>query len=170
MSIRDWSVEHFDRIVSVAGEGGSKVSETRELFISDFVQAIQSGDLRLPVRDLEEEGRAAFERYVEPERQRRKTSLRATMEYIVDCLNDDTILGTNDPALDMAFLVGDGRDKILRLWLDSDWELFIMARYRNAADVTAAAAADDRLAQKILDALRGRGLKFTGDLVEGAKV
>lgn len=170
MSVKEWAVEHFDRIVTSAGEGGSRVSETRELFISDFVRAIQSGDLLLPVRDLEEEARAAFDRFVEPERQRRKSSLRGTMEYIVDCLNDDTILGLDDPAFSMAFLVGDGRDKILRLWLDTDWELFIMARYRNAADVTASAASDDRLAQVILDALRSRGLTFTGDLAEGAKV
>lgn len=167
MNISEWSVEHFDRIITSAGDDGSKLSVTKDAFVSDFVQAIMSGDLQLPVRDLEDEARAAFQRYVEPVRQARKNSLRTTMEHLVDALNDDTILGLNDPALDMAFLVGDGRDKILRLWSADDWEQFIMARYRNAADVTTAAAADDRLARQIVDAMRQRQATHTGDLAAG---
>ena len=82
-------------------------------------------------------------------------------------LNGETILGGQDPALHLAYPLGtsDGRDKVLSLWTREDWRNASMTRYRNAAEVTAAAQIFEEQATIIADRMLSAGAGTTGELL-----
>lgn len=156
----------YERIVADAGSDGITVKEAKDIAAQAFEHAVRSGEVALPDLDLYAVGAANFDRIVRPQRQARKTALHRDMETITAALSDETILGFDDPILHVAYPLGtqDGRDKVLALWTPEDWRNAAMTRYRNAAEVTAAAQIFDDQATRIAEAMSHRGIGTTAGL------
>jgi methionine synthase II (cobalamin-independent) len=87
-----------------------------------------------------------------------------TLQWAADALDDQTILGTNDPILDRVCAVGRGIRKTYR-YLDDDDLLSIASRKaKHAAEASAAAAATTELVRILLTAMRTRGARLLGEL------
>lgn len=166
MSTEEWMIHTYDSIVASAGTEGITVKEARELAAERYEAAIRSGEIERYELDLFAEGGGIFDRVVRPQRQSRKSSLNRDMETINAALNDETILGSDDPILHIAYPLGtaDGRDKVLTLWTREDWRAASMTRYRNAAEVTASAQIFDELSTRIVDRMLTSGVDTTGEL------
>lgn len=160
----EWITQTYDDIVAEAGEDGMSVKEIREQVAQRYEEAIRTGELSRGDIDLYSEGLGLFDRIVRPTRDSRKSKMQREMETIVAVCNNETILGQEDPMLDMAFPLGDGRDKILRLWNGDDLQSAAMTRYRKAAEATASAAIFDELASMIRQNLAARGVRNIGGL------
>ena len=165
---QQWFIDAYDKAVDDAGDEGSSVKETRETVADMYEKGVESGEFARLNDDIHDEGLALFDRYVRPRREQRKKHLQTDMEYIVDCINDETILGQDDPQLNVAYPLGDGRDKILRTWTAGDWRNSAMTRYRKAAEATASASIFDDLATRIAETMVIRGAIKTGDLFPDA--
>lgn len=173
MTHKEWFVEAYDRHVSESGNYGSAVEKSRDATAHAYADAVEAGEQERYAPDLVSEGRALFDQFVKPERDRRKSSMRRSMEYLLDALNDGTILGVDDPSLAMAFPLGDGRDKTLAHWTAEDWRAATTERFRNAAKVTEAASDFDEQAEKIVRFMQDRQAAtvaslFTAELGGGA--
>lgn len=167
MNPNDWMIHTFDRIIAEAGADGMALKESREQTAQAYEHAVRSGELDRPADDLYAEGLAVFDAAVKPRRKSRTTALHRDATIIIDALNDETILGRDDPILHVAYPLGtaDGRDKTLTRWTADDWSNAAITRYRNAAEVTASAQVFDEQAQTIAAALITRGVgATTGDL------
>ena len=162
----EWMLETYDRIVAESGPDGITLKEVRDRAAQEYEEAIASGEIERPDVDLYAEGLANFDRVVRPKRQSRKSAFHNDIETITAALNDDTIFGGEDPILDIAYPLGtsDGRDKVVRFWTAEDWDSASMTRYRNAAEVTAAAQIFDEQASIISARLRSTGVFTTGGL------
>ncbi len=156
----------YDRIVNEAGDQGITVKDAQARLAEAYQQGIESGEIQRPDEDLFAEGKGLFDRIIRPTRQQRKNSLQRDMEHITSALNGETILGDHDPALHLAYPLGtsDGRDKVLSLWTREDWRNAAMTRYRNAAEVTAAAQIFEEQATIISDRMLAAGAGTTGEL------
>lgn len=161
---KEWFIEQFDRFVSAASNDGSEVEKSRDALAHAYSDAVESGQAERWRDDLTTEGRVLFDRFVKPAREQRKSSMRRSAQELVDALNGETILGVQDPRLDQAYPLGDGRDKTLRYWTAEDWRAATTERYRNAAAVTAAAKEFDEAADQITRALISHGVNTTGEL------
>lgn len=164
MTDSQWFVDQYDSYVERQGDDGSVLEKSRDYVAHAYADAVEAGWIGRLTVDLVVEGRNAFDRLVGPVRDRRRSGLRADMGHLHDALNGDTILGRDDPILSKAFLLGDGRDKTLRMWAVEDWQMAVRERYQNAATVTIAAAGFDTEAQQIIDAMQRQGARVTGDL------
>jgi len=164
MTDRQWFIEQYDAIVKNSGDDGSEVDKTKDAVAHVYADGVETAEIERWATDLVAEGRALFDQMVKPERDRRRNEMRKSVEYLLDTLADGTILGVNDPKLDLSYAVGDGRDKTLRLWTQDDWQSSTTARYRNAAQVTRAASTFDDGATKIIRAMQARDVRKTGDL------
>lgn len=164
MTAEDWIEREYDRIVGERGTEGITQKEARDIAAQRYETAVRSGDIDREELDLYVEGGQLFDRIIKPLRQRRKTSLQTDMETIVAALNGETILGDEDPILHIPYPLGtqDGRDKVLNLWTREDWRSAAMTRYRNAAEVTAAAQIFDEQAATIVDRMTQKGVDITG--------
>lgn len=163
----EWAMDEYDRLVAeLADADGLPLGEAAKEFQRRYIGALQHGKIQRPQADDWQDGVHLFNRVVKPGRDRRSKGLATEMEYIRDALNDDTILGRDDPRFQQAHRLGtaDGRDKILGLWSVDDWRNVAMIRYRNAAEATAAAAKFDQLQQEITAAMQRRGVAATWDL------
>lgn len=159
-----WFVEQFDAIVAAGGANGSVFEKSRDAVVHRYIDGLDSGEFDAYESDRVSETRGLFDRLVKPVRDHRKSSMRKSAEYLIDALNDATVLGNDDPALAQAFPLGNGRDKTLKFWTSDDWRAAATERYRNAAAVTEAARSFDALADLIAAALIRRGVNTTGDL------
>lgn len=164
MADREWFIDAYDRIVEEAGDDGLDVGKAKDAVAQAYADAVETGEIDPVGRSPIEEGHLYAEKWINGTRTTRKAGLRRSMQEILDALSGETILGTEDPYLAQAFALGDGRDKTLRAWTEDDWQIAIVERYRNAAEVTAAAAEFDALARQIIDRLHARGVRTTGDL------
>lgn len=161
-----WFREKFDSVVRASGLDGLPLKESREQVALLYEDAIRSGSIVRPEIDLFTEGKALFNSIVEPERDKRTTRLQKTAQHLVEALNDDTVLGRDDPALHLAYKLGDrdGTDKILTAWTPDDWQNAIMVRYRGAAEATEKAKEFDTVATEIVAVMYRRGAHTTADL------
>ena len=166
MTLDGWMLATYDRIVAESGTEGITIKEAKELAAERYEHAIRSGEIKRDELDLFAEGGSIFDRVVRPQRQARKSSLHRDMETITAALGDETILGSDDPILHIAYPLGtaDGRDKVLTLWTREDWRTASMRRYRNAAEVTASAQIFDELSSHISDSMLASGVNTTGEL------
>jgi hypothetical protein len=162
----EWIEREYDRIVAEHGEDGATQKESRELAAQRYEDAVRCGEVERESEDLYREGLHLFDRVIRPLRNRRKTSLQNDMDTIVAALNDETILGNEDPILHVPYPMGttDGRDKVLSMWTREDWRQSSMTRYRNAAEVTLSAQAFDERAAVISDRMLAKGAATLGDL------
>ena len=169
MNGKDWIEHEYDAIAAEYGTDGVTVKEARDLAAQRYEAAVQAGDIAREDIDLYAEGANLFDRIIRPLRQRRKSALQNDMQTIVAALNDETILGSEDPILHVPFPLGtqDGRDKVLALWTREDWRTAAMTRYRNAAEVTAAAQIFDEQADLIVARMIQRGAVILGALFDG---
>lgn len=166
MSDRNWFVDHYDALGDDVPEG-AELEKLRDSVAHGYADGVESGDIARHHDDLVSEGRALFDRWVKPTREQRKSSLRRDAAYLGDCLAGGTILGTDEPVLMQMFPLGDGRDKTLRNWSPEDWRNAARERFRNAADVTAAAADFDEHAERMAKAIESARVVTTGDLFGG---
>lgn len=166
MTSEEWIEREYDRIVTEHGDEGITVKEARELAAQCYENAVRLGEVSREDEDLYRDGLQLFDRVIRPLRQRRKAALQNDMDTIVAALNDETILGCDDPVLHVPYPLGttDGRDKVLSVWTREDWRQAAMTRYRNAAEVTAAAQAFDERAGAIADRMLAKGASTTGEL------
>lgn len=166
MTPEDWMLAAYDQVVSAAGDDGITVKESQTRLAEMYQQAVSAGEVDRPEDDIFAEGKGIFDRIVRPARQHRKTALLKDMETIAAALGGETVLGDFDPALRMAYPLGssDGRDKVLGLWTREDWRNASMTRYRNAAEVTAAAQIFDEQATTIANRMLAAGVNTTSEL------
>lgn len=164
MSDKQWFLDAFDEFVESEGDGGAAREKSRDGVARRYEQAVENGEINRPREPLIDEGRALFDRHIGAEITRRRTSLRKSMDHLLDVLAGETVLGAGDPALHQAYPLGDGSDKTLGLWTPDDWQAATFERYRNAAEATRAASNFDERAQRFLVAMRQRGVRTTGDL------
>ena len=171
MTAEEWIEREYERIVAEYGSDGVTSKEARDISAQRYEAAVRSGEINVDQTDLYVEGGRLFDRIVKPLRQRRKSSLISNMETIRAAINDETILGQEDPILHLAYPLGtqDGRDKILSLWTVEDWRNGAITRYDNAAEVTAAAQAFSNLSSEITSAMIQRSAHTTGGLFGGAE-
>ncbi len=162
----EWMLTRYDRMVAESGDDGLTVKEAQSRLAEEYQTAVESGVVDRPEDDLFAEGKGIFDRIIRPARQQRKNTLQKDMEYMTAALNGETILGGQDPALHLAYPLGtsDGRDKVLSLWTREDWRNASMTRYRNAAEVTAAAQIFEEQATIIADRMLSAGAGTTGEL------
>lgn len=164
----EWVIGAYDKFVADHPDDGSPLEDSRDAIAAAYTKAVDSGDTRWTL-DLLAEGRLLFDRAVKPVRSGRRGSLVGDGKYLLSALNDETILGPNDPQLGQAYPLGmkDGRDKTLRHWTQEDWQQASLARYRNAAEVTKAAQEFDvEVSAEFIKAMRARGVAMTGELFE----
>lgn len=162
-----WMENTYDAIVAESGDDGITSKECREEFAKRYDAAIESGELERDNITTYEEGLGHFDRDIKPKRRARSRRLQDSATQITEALNDETILGRDDPILHQAVPLGDldGRDKIIGLWTAEDWRNATITRYRKAADMTAAASAFDYHAQSIIaKMLSTHGIQKTFDL------
>lgn len=168
MNDREWLNEKYDEIVRNAASEGLTVAEIRELWEEAYEQAVEAGEVqREEPATLREEARRLFDANVMKERERRRGAFMKDAAWLIAALNGETVLGRDDPILERAFLLGDGRDKTLRFWTVEDWNTAIQMRYRHAADASAAAREFDvEFASCFIQDLRRRNADYTGQLFE----
>jgi hypothetical protein len=122
----------YDRIVNEAGEDGVKVSDAKAA-IADLVdQAISDERLDPPT------SAAAVSVCIDQLDMKRKQGFISDIDYLLDALRDETILGIEDPKLAWAVPVGGGQRKTLGLCSIADLDEMISSRRRNMASVVAA--------------------------------
>lgn len=167
MTGREWFIEAFDRFIGSEGQDGAELEKSRDAVAQVYVDGVESGQIERWRDDITDEARALFDRWVKPERSRRRQTMLKSARAIVDALAGETILGPDDPILQLAFPLGDGRDKRLALWTEDDWSESSVERFRNAASVTSAAADYDLAVQEIRAAFRKRDASTTRDLFGG---
>lgn len=160
MHDEQWFIERYDGYVASEVDGAS-LEKSRDAVAQAYVSAVEAGEIERWREDITEEGRYLFDRIVKPTREKRRNSMRKSMDYLLDALRGDTILGPNDPVFVLAYPLGDGTDKTLGNWSQDDWRNATTERYRNAASATEAARQFDLAASQIADAMASRGVATT---------
>jgi len=151
--------EEADRLTVEAGKEGTTRKELEPLVFDAISARIKAKTLTAPGVE------AAVKRSLDRLDQSRRTS-DEQFNYIIDALNDDTILGPSDPMLDLMAVVGTGNGKRLasRYLTIVDLDEMTTYRRRKAFDVGAAfnryADAVDRLKAE----MRDRHVAMVGDL------
>lgn len=164
-NLRDWIIDRYDEFVGSEGDDGALVEKSRDAVAHAYADAVESGAISRPTVDLVTEGRSLFNSHAGRAREQRRVSMKNSAAHLLDALLGETVLGADDPALGLAYPLGDGTDKVLRLWTVDDWQAAKDERYRNAAAATGAAADfDSNVASEFIAALRKRGKRTTGDL------
>lgn len=159
-----WVTDTYDRLVNESpGDEGLQLKEAREAFATTYEDAVRTGALERPDFDLYAEGQAIFGNVIAPLRQGRKAIFRQEMQFLIDALNDQTILGREDPRLAHAFPLGNGRDKTLSEWTVADFRESSTVRRQKIAELTEAAALHEDLVETLTAALRSRGAVKVGD-------
>lgn len=164
---KQWFLETYDRYVEDNGLDGVTLEKARVAVVNACVEAVESGVEERWENSLALDAAREFNRHVKPERDRRRSAIRKDCEHILAALADDTILGIDDPILRTAYPVGTGVDKTLFYWTREDFREATHERYRNAADVTAAAKEFDlEYAQRFITAMAHRQAAYLGELFE----
>ena len=164
MSDNLWFVNAYDEHVREAGAAVS-VADARAAIARRYKRDVLARRIKRAKPSIEDEGRHLFDRWVMPKRSARTTNLRKNGQHLIDALRGNTILGRDDPYLDMAYPLGNGQDKTLRYWTAEDWECSRIERHRVAdAEKRSARDFDDEVASVFIAELRRTGVRFTGDL------
>jgi hypothetical protein len=164
MTDREWFIETYDAAVDETGDDGASLEKARDVVAHEYAEAVESGAQPRHAPDLVEEGRILFNEFIGAERKRRKESMREQVAYLLDAFESEDGAYV-DPILAQAYPLGDGTDKALRYWNADDWGGARTTRYRKAAEATKAADLFDReTVDPMLDAMRSRNARTTGDL------
>jgi hypothetical protein len=133
-------VDLYDRIVTDAGIDGLRVAEAIQKASAEVGCDPDLFDVP-PVPELVA---AYVASVIGGERNTRARNRVVLFQKVHDALTDQTILGPNDPILDLALRTGsrDGLDKALRFWTVEDWLAALGASEDN---VDAAIQADRKL-------------------------
>lgn len=152
----------YDRIVNEAGEDGVKVGDAIAVIAELVDQAIAEENLDPPT------SAAAVSLCIKHLDNQRKQGFISDIDYLLDALRDETILGIEDPKLAWAVGVGGGQRKTLGLCSIADLDEMISSRRRNMASVVAAfekvAAEIDQLKAH----MRSRDARIVVDLFAAA--
>lgn len=160
---KDWLIATYEDVVSQSGDEGMGNDDVRTEVARRYEAAVTGGELPPPDINLIDLGLMRFDKVIAKERRKRGVKLRDDIKFLADTLFTAEA-GDVDPILALAVPLGDGRDKTLRFWSADDWMAATTIRYRNAAKVTAAAAAFDETSQRIRSAMRARDVQRTEDL------
>lgn len=161
---KQWFIEAYDRAAREEGAAASP-EKLRDIVARWYAEGVDLGKLERPKRTVDDEGRAYAKLYVGPERERRRTAILRDGAWLLSALRDETILGRDDPHLDMAYPVGDGTDKTLRSWTVDDWNRSRTERYAKAQQATDAARRyDDEVVTPAIREMQTRGAVMFGDL------
>lgn len=165
---RAWFISQYDQVVADEADGIG-FGKLRDALAHAYADAVESGEVKRPSLHLVEVGATLVDRYVRPERIRRRENMRRTAEFIRDAIRHPedgaTLLIDGDPVLDLAHGLGDGRDKVLRGWTIEDWRTATLVRYSNAAAATAAAKDFHDIADQIVAGMVARAAGTTGAAV-----
>jgi hypothetical protein len=162
----DRIIDLYDQTIQGAGEEGMKVAEGRDKVVAAVTADPDAFDLP-PTSELH---RAYVEKVINGERSSRKGRRLAYFQTCHDALNDMTIMGRDDPILDLAMRTGerDGVDKALRFFGVEDWLEVLGA---SADNVRAAIIADRDLraiVNPIIAAYSARRARLYEDLLPEA--
>lgn len=135
--------EVYDEITDAAGEDGIKRADAHDLVVERVRSAINEGLIDPP-----DGVGAAVERTMRATDGARRGDLSEAILDAAAALNDETILGRNDPRLRQAFAVGEHMRKSLRFCDQSDLDAMVSARRKNMSNAVAsfekfASAIDD---------------------------
>jgi len=154
----DFIRDAYDRFVLDAGEDGIKTGEAAAHVAGLLAQAIRDGHVTISEAEYAQK---VTKQIITGIRTARRAGLVETALWVQSMLAGETILGSDDPVLKMAYPgSADSIDKSLVYWTEDDWNTATMTRYRKAAEATAAAVAFDNVASAIVTMLKGRS---TGD-------
>ena len=162
--LTEWLVATYDEVVTGEGADGATVEKARDAVAHAYADAVDRGEIDRVAVDVVAEGRDLFDRHIGRTRTRRRESIRKDMEYMLDALADETILGRHDPIFQQAYPLGDGRDKVLGLWTQEDWLGAAAERNSNVVAAAAAAHSFEVMAKAIVDRLRDASAGLTIDL------
>ena len=165
MNEHDWFEHAYDEIVSVERDGIEQ-DKLRDALARDYLDAVDRGEVEPP--SAMDHARAKADQYMRPIRRKRKASFRKDIEHLLDALNDETILGADDPQLQQAVPVGNGRDKKLAFWTAEDWMTAVNVRQQNVQRAAEAATELSELATAAISAMSSRNAAMFGDMYVGA--
>lgn len=160
---KDYMVTAFDEVVTKNGHR-IELQKSRRQVAERYAKDVMRGRVGRPEQTLVSEGLALFDRFVKPERDRRRKGRHGFAEQIAKSL-----LGNSEPVLDLAVPLGDGTDKILRYWSIADWKESVAVRNRAADDAAESAAEHEKYAEIVIEALAEGSTEFTGDLFTSKK-
>jgi hypothetical protein len=132
--------------------------EAKEAILPDVV-----GWLANQPRKIEVEALSIIDSSIDPERRRRRHSLKTQLDYVLDAaLSEDGAYV--DPLLDLAYGLGthEGLDRELRFWTVADLEGVVLTAYRKAAEATQAASALDQTVEKLVGEMSVRRISNLG--------
>lgn len=162
---KEWFIHAYDEIVGAEADGIDQ-DKLRDAMARDYLDARERGEVESS-SDMDM-ARAKADHYLRPIRQGRRGSFRKDVEYLLDALNDETILGTEEPRLQQAIPVGNGIDKRLAYWTAEDWATAVNARQKNVQAAAAAATDFTDLATRVIGQMAQRGARFVIDMFGGA--
>lgn len=160
-----WFASAYDDIVGAEADGLEQ-DKIRDSLAREYLNAVERGEIE--VASEMDAARAKAEHYLRPIRRSRKDSFRKEVRYLLDALNDDTILGAGDPRLSQAVPVGNGKDKKLALWSAEDWITAVKARQKNVQDAAQAATEFSDIAAEVIGRMTEKEARMFGDMFGGA--
>lgn len=161
---KQWFINAYDRAAREEG-AASTPEKLRDAVARLYAEGVDLGKLTRVQRTVDDEGRDLAAKYVNVERGRRRTSILEDGAHLLAALRDETILGRNDPYLDMAYPIGDRTDKTLRFWTSADWGRSRKERHANSEKVRAAAIRyDEEVVTPMIAELEKHGVVTTGEL------
>jgi hypothetical protein len=159
MNHHDVIAVRYAELADAAGADGVKRTEATAAIAAELEALTAAGDLALSI-DYEALVRSELAAIDNLDRKQQADRLQIAR----DALDNQTILGPNDPMLDAVCAVGGGVRKTYR-YLDVDDLLAIIERkQRHAADATAAAQRVTALVMDLLRAMRGQAVDSLGEL------
>lgn len=159
----EFVVDTYDTITDKAMEEGLKVGEIRGKIADAARKAIAKKQLDMP--DVE----AAVGKSMGSIDTRRRQELPEAILYAAAALNDETILGPDDPSLRQAFPVGDHIRKALRYCGPVDLDGMVSARRQNMANAVAAFDAFASGVDQLKATMRARNAHIVLDLCSPSK-
>ena len=165
---KEYLVAGYDEYVRMSGDAGVKPGVVRDHLSAKYADDVKFGLITAWQPNDIEAGIVLFNNIIMGDvRPARKTSFRDDVEYLVSAIRGETILGEDDPALNVAYSIGDGRDKILKLWTAEDWKQSVNVRFENLAKVTTAAYEFDQLVDELLSQMAKCGAQTTAQVLNG---
>lgn len=158
MDFDEFVANTYDSIVTGAGEDGIKANEARDMVRVAADKAVADGHLKPPGLD------AAVAGSLKTIDTRRRQELPAAIVYAASALDDETILGPDDPSLNQAFPVGTGIRKALRYCNAVDLDEMVSARRQNMASIVAAFNGFAENVDRLKATMRVRNARIVLDL------
>ena len=158
---KEYTLTVWNRLVAEHGADPVQLADSRAQFATEYQRDVMAGRVTRLERSLIAEGEALFDKHVRPERDRRAKGKHGFAENIANSL-----LGNEDPHLDLAVPLGNGSDKTLRYWTREDWYDSIKVREKSAQDTVDAAAEHKMYAMRVIESLAHSNAAYTGQLFE----